>query len=88
MVLAPTVAWVLWNLHAYGDAWPLNIDAGGADRPRDWHVLTQVLRPIFLSQCTIFNGLYSAGLAPLTRLDQRPSGFVAASVAVALLMAF
>jgi hypothetical protein len=87
-VLSPTVAWVLWNLHAYGNAWPLNIDAAGAARPRDWHILTQVLRPIFIANTNIFNGLYNAGLAPLTRLDQRPSGFVAASVAVALLMAF
>ena len=74
----------VWNLHAYGDAWPLNVVAGGADRPRDWHVLTQVLRPIFIVNVTIFDGMYNAGLAPLARLDERPEGFVAATVAVAL----
>jgi Dolichyl-phosphate-mannose-protein mannosyltransferase len=86
-VLAPTLVWVVWNLHAYGDPWPLNVVAGSPNRPRKWHGLTQVLESIFGVNRGTFDGIYNAGVPPLTRLDARPAGFVAVSLAIALVMA-
>jgi hypothetical protein len=84
VVLAPTIAWVLWNLHAYGDPWPLNVALTGTDRPRNWHALTSGLALVFNVSLSIFNELYSSGLAPVRRLDQRPEALIAVLFALAL----
>jgi hypothetical protein len=77
VVVAPSVAWVLWNLHAYGDPWPLDTALTGPDRPRNWHGLTAGLGTIFNVSVSIFDQLYSSGVAPLRDLDQRPEAIVA-----------
>lgn len=87
VVLVPTLVWVLWNLHVYGDPWPLNVVPGGPDHPRNWHVLTQVLTPVFFIHSTLVSGAYNAGLPPLTHSDERAAGFVGAAVGVALAVA-
>jgi hypothetical protein len=86
-VLAPTVLWVAWNLHAYGDPWPLNVSYTGPDRARDWGSLTQVLRPLYEVGKTLFDGLYASGIAPDRHLDERLPSLVAVLVAVALIAA-
>jgi hypothetical protein len=87
VVLAPTIAWVLWNLHAYGNPWPLNVALTGTDRPRNWHALTSGLALVFNVSVSIFNELYSSGLAPVRHLDQRPEAFVAVLFVLALVWA-
>jgi hypothetical protein len=87
VVLAPTIAWVLWNLHAYGDPWPLNVALTGPDRPRNWHALTSGLGLVFNVSVTIFNELYTSGVAPVRHLDQRPEAVVAVLFVLALVWA-
>jgi hypothetical protein len=84
-VLASTVVWIIWNLHAYGDVWPLNTVPGAPDRPRDWHQLRVVLDEVFGVNRGVFDGIYTAGLPPLTRHAQAPAGVVAGVLAIALL---
>jgi hypothetical protein len=87
-VLASTVAWAIWNLHAYGDVWPLNVPLTGTPlRPRNWHGLTSLLAPIFDVNHAIFDDLYASGIAPVRQLDERPESFVAVVVSVALVVA-
>jgi hypothetical protein len=85
VVLAPTALWVAWNLHAYGDPWPLNVSYTGADRERHWSALTGVLRPLYDVGKTLFDGLYASGIAPDRFLDERLPSLVAVLVAVALI---
>jgi hypothetical protein len=84
VVLAPSVAWVLWNLHAYGDPWPLNTALAGPDRPRNWHGLTAGLGTIYNVSISIFDQLYSSGVLPQRHLDQRPEAIVAVVFVVAV----
>jgi hypothetical protein len=84
VVLTPTVVWVAWNLHAYGNAWPLNAWFTGPARPQHWRSLTQVLRPPYDVSKTLFDGLYASGIAPDRYLDARFPALVALLVAVAL----
>lgn len=86
-VLLPTVAWVIWNVHAYGDAWPLNVVAGAPDRTRHWRHLTSVLAPLFEVNHTIFDGLYAPGIAPVRILDERPLSLVPLLFAIAMILA-
>lgn len=87
VVLAPTVLWVAWNLHAYGDPWPLNVSYAGPDRARHWSSLTGVLRPLYDVGKTVFDGLYASGIAPEVHLDERLPSLVAVLVSVALIVA-
>jgi hypothetical protein len=84
VVLAPSVAWVLWNLHAYGDPWPLNTAVAGADRPRNWHGLTAGLGTVYNISVNVFDQLYSSGVSPLRHVDQRPEAIVAVVFVVAI----
>jgi hypothetical protein len=84
LVLAPTVLWVAWNLHAYGDAWPLNVSYTGPDRVRHWSSLTQILRPLYDVGRSVFDGLYASGVAPDRHLDERLPALVAVLVSLAL----
>jgi hypothetical protein len=87
-VLASTVVWAIWNLHAYGDPWPLNVPLTGTPlRPRNWHGLTAALAPIFDVGHGLFDELYSSGIAPVRQLDERPESFVVTVVAIALVLA-
>jgi hypothetical protein len=85
-VLAPTVAWVAWNLHAYGDPWPLNVALvpGQPDRVRNWHQITSPLGTVYGVSVGIFDDLYASGVAPLRHLDQRPETIVALVFVLAL----
>ena len=85
--LLPTLAWVVWNVHAYGNAWPLNVVAGAPDRVHHWRQLTSVLAPIFEVNHTIFDGLYASGIAPVRNLDERPLSLVALLFVVAMILA-
>lgn len=86
VVLAPTVVWVIWNLHAYGDPWPLNVSsvAGETARSRNWHALTAVIAPVSTVSESVFDQLYSSGGSPYRVGNQRPEAFVAIAFAIAL----
>jgi hypothetical protein len=87
-VLLSTVLWVIWNLHAYGSVWPLDVPLTGTPlRPRNWHGLTSVFAPIFDVNHGFFDDLYSSGIAPVRQLDERPESFVVVVVAIALVAA-
>jgi hypothetical protein len=86
-VLAPTLVWVLWNLHAYGNLWPLNVAADGTIRHRDWEVLRAVLDQVGAVNRAIFDSLYIAGLPPVTRAALVTAPFVALVLACALVWA-
>jgi hypothetical protein len=85
-VLASTVVWVLWNLHAYSDPWPLNtsILPGQPDRVRNWHELTSGLGYVYAVSVGIFDDVYASGVAPLRAAGQRPESAVAALFVLAL----
>jgi hypothetical protein len=87
VVLVPTIAWVAWNLYAYGNAWPLNAWFTGPARPQRWSSLTQVLRPLYDVSKAVFDGLYASGIAPDRQLDARFPALVAVLVSVALVAA-
>jgi hypothetical protein len=87
VVLAPTIVWIAWNLHAYGNAWPLNAWFTGPARSQHWRSLTQVLRPLYDVSKGLFDGLYASGIAPDRHLDERFPALVALLVAVALVVA-
>jgi hypothetical protein len=87
LVLVPTIVWVAWNLHAYGNAWPLNAWFTGPARTQHWRSLTQVLRPLYDVSKGIFDGFYASGIAPDRHLDERFPALVAVLVAAALVVA-
>jgi hypothetical protein len=87
VVLAPTIVWVAWNLHAYGNAWPLNAWFTGPARTQHWRSLTQVLRPFYDVSKTLFDGLYASGISPDRHPDARFPALVAVLVAAALVVA-
>ena len=85
LVLASTVAWAAWNLHAYGDVWPLNTPlTGPPDRPRNWHGLTTWLDLVYNVSASIFDELYASGVLPVRHLDTRPETIVPALLVLAV----
>jgi hypothetical protein len=78
-VLVPTIVWFIWNLHAYGDPWPLNVSAvaGQPDRVRNWHALTAIIAPVSTISESVFDQLYASGASPYRIGNQRPEAFVA-----------
>jgi hypothetical protein len=77
IVLASTVVWAIWNLHAYGDVWPLNTPlTGPPDRPRDWRGLTTWLDTVYNISASIFDELYASGVLPVRHLDTRPETLI------------
>ena len=85
-VLAPTIVWVIWNVHAYGDPWPLNLSsvAGQPARSRNWHALTSAIGLVPTVSETVFDELYASGASPYRVGNQRPEAFVAITFAMGL----
>ncbi len=85
LVLSSTVVWAIWNLHAYGDVWPLNTPlTGPPDRPRDWRGLTTWLDTVYNVSASIFDEAYASGVLPVRHLDTRPETLVPVLVVLAV----